>query len=247
MIRGRALERSIGRAGTHYRRVGRAEFQKQELGRLWDGTIVRGAPIDFHAIEWGDKPRRLAIECKEADGDTLEFGEKGLRETQVAALDRHITETVPPGMPIHVGYLVCDFTARKEVYRIDWSVATREFLSIAWRKSLTLTFFRAFGELCKESNRGDDKHRRVWVLDTALHPEIERATQEVAAERAAFAASGKPPIVLFDDSRPTRKQAALADRLRGPMPKPGTEEYRQRIAAAMTAGIDRQLRGKKRK
>jgi len=239
---GRELELAIGRAAARYLREGRAHLRRQFLPTvIGAGGYIRpagDAPIDFLGCTGPNEPqyvagRQLAVECKETSIDRLPVGE--LHESQRSAL------AVVHGLGAIV-LVVCDFTARGEVYAVTWQ-RVAEFYAKPWRKSLSLEWFRAMGLLLPETGRGEKGElRRTLFLDGKEHWARAHAQEAIEAERLA---NGTISLEVPDDESPP---APVRSEYAG-LTK---EQIQQRVRAAAMEGSGNALarsgrRGKWRK
>jgi penicillin-binding protein-related factor A (putative recombinase) len=179
-IRGRALEHAIGAAAVHYKRVDRAEIHKQVTPQTQYVGYSGKAPIDFRG--WcrdsaviGGQMRPCVLEAKECNGASLPFGEHLAQHQVEALLDNHARGILT--------WLIVDMTLEREVYRVG-GAELAAFVAAPWRSSLSLAWLRAFGELCKESDRDNPRKRAVWWLDVGRHPLQAASYLAVAAEKA---------------------------------------------------------------
>lgn len=203
MTHDNALELAVMRAFGHYQITGRGEIAKQHTPRLFGGTFVAPATIDFKGW-YGPTRQPLYVECKATTHTALEFSDKGIRESQLHAIRDAVLRD------IHA-LLVVDFTIEHETYVVN----AREIVKFAdapWRRSLSLFWLQAFGELAKESDRHDRKKRATWVLDTSPHPLREAAYLAVVEEKAR---AGGRIVELFPAERlrkgPSKAQESFRD------------------------------------
>jgi hypothetical protein len=229
---GRPLEQALARAAAHYRALGRQVFvDKQEVRRTYSGVHAKRADID---LTGGVDGRALALEAKMTAGDS--FALEPARAPQRAALSQRLADGADVA-------LVVEFTDHGEIFVADW-YTVQTFLVAAWRRSLTIDWFRAVGSLVPQMHANDQRRRCALWLDAAAHPDRAGAAARVEAERA-----GKPrfPIDGDDarddarDRRRTPRQLELAAR-HAQRPSPSDREaYQAYMLGLVDDGIQRQL------
>lgn len=226
MSTGSDLETAISAAARHYANMDKCELAKQHTPRRFDNQHTAKAPIDFKGW-YGPTRQPLYVEAKATSDGVIKFVPKdgdGIKENQLNAMRDAVTRGIRM-------VLVADFVREGEVYVIDVKHVVA-FADAPWKKSLSLFWCRAVGELAKVS--GEGKHRRVWFLDTIEHPEHAMAGLAIAAEKAK---SGSVELFPAELKAPKRVQARLSE----PMPGPNTDAYRERIMRASDAGLKRAM------
>lgn len=203
---GKPLELAIVHAATHYKKQGRCALARQYPRLAWrDGAMryASKAPIDFLGAHKGG--RALAIEAKEINDLSLELAtESGLSEDQRSAC----ALLYRLGADVHV---IVDVVPEREVYDLRWAVITT-FLNAPWRRSLSLQWMRAYGQLLPEENRDVEAERRVLFLDGDPHIGKETAYLAVVAEKAK-----SPVIDLAGDGEVKPRVSKDADTFRAIM------------------------------
>lgn len=174
IIRGRQAENAILKASRHYALVDRGEVARQHTPQNKYVGYSAKAPIDFRGWFGADR-QPCGIECKETAEQRIKFSDDKLKQSQVDAMRDSVRRNIQH-------WLIVDFSTEGETYRIDAKHVV-EFADKPWRSSLSLFWCRAFGELCKVSDRDTDK-MAIWWLDTVDHHEKEIAGLAVAAEKA---------------------------------------------------------------
>jgi penicillin-binding protein-related factor A (putative recombinase) len=213
-LRGRILERAIARAAKRCY-AERCELRKQETPTAT--STERGvfysasAPIDFLGVLEG---RACAIEAKQVKRGAL------LR-IYTHAQSSNVKWTSPQQEAMRRQHalgawvrLVIAFDEHGETFAIDWP-ALAVFLANPWRKSLSLDWCRAYGELVPDGPRFDAKARVVRFLEGVPHDARALALAAVLEERSK---------ALLSDSRALRRDVAKAPR--GPRTWTAAE-YRQ--------------------
>lgn len=234
-MRGASLEAGIRHAGALYRQARRCAVIKQEIRRLWDGTPAGKAPVDFIG-PMGQ--RTIAIEAKETEKSYFEiFNEKVIAPAQIKACG----ELAACGADV---YLVVDFTSWGEVYSVPWADVAA-FLAAPWLTHLPFDWFRAYGKLLPDVNRGEADKRRVMFLDGARHDESELSLDRVLKEKAAAA---ERPAAPERELRPTKAQLELRARYaQRPDPVKDPEGHRRYMVELVNEGMMNAARGKARK
>jgi penicillin-binding protein-related factor A (putative recombinase) len=183
--RGRPLERAIGRAGRIYQREGRAEIKKlptpivtvPELGTFHSEK----QPIDFRGTLAGG--RSIAIEAK-----LVSRGAALSVHVGTDASDAHLTSKQQEALREQHQFgawtrLVVAFDEHGETFAIEWPPLDA-FLEAPWRKSISLEWCRAYGELVPDGPRLDVKARACRFLDGRPHEDRELALAHVLEERS---------------------------------------------------------------
>lgn len=224
--RGKPAELAVLRAANRYRREGRCALVRQEprISAGPDGTVIRTgtAAIDFvgcHGREAG--ARALCIEVKSTHRSAWPLSE--IRSEQIAALDLFASL----GADCR---LVVAFEAQAESYILGWPTVSK-FIADPWRESLSVAWCRAFGLVIEEQDRSDPGKRLAPFLDAQEHASAALARVAVIEEREA---------ALSRPARPEPSQEAL-ELPPATYVAPSEEERRQRIMAACSEGIGRQL------
>lgn len=222
MSTGSDLEFAIAAAAKHYQAVDKCELAKQHTPRLHSGVYQGKASVDFKGWHGVDR-KPFYLEAKATSDGHVAFADvgDGIREKQLDAMRDAVTRGIRM-------VLVIDFVREGEVYVIDVEHVV-EFAKAPWRKSLSLHWARAYGEMAKVSVEG--KHRRVWFLDTRLHDLHGGAFLAVAAERAQ--AKGVVVDLYPVEQRPNKARAGrFATR-----PAPGTEEHKEYVRQLADEGM----------
>lgn len=190
VIRGRALELAVKRAAVDYRKDGRAlllqQFPRTATGPGGSVVFAGQAPIDFlGAWKIDGEIYGAALECKETAEPRLSLTDekKGLHADQRATIQ----------MFDDFGYdcrVIIDFTGAGECYIVPW-FQIAAFCAAPWRRSLSLRWCRAHGQLVPSIKVDGDKSKAMF-LDAEAHPESEKALLEIWDERK------NKPIVSLD-------------------------------------------------
>lgn len=190
MSTGADLENAIMTAARVYQKQDRAELVKQHTPRLHSGFYRARAPIDFKG--WANPGRQpLYIEAKATSDGKVAFTNvgDGIKEVQFEAMKTAVARRIRM-------LLVVWFVPENEMYAIDAQHVV-DFAAIAWRKSLSLYWCRARGDLMRFDGR------RAWFLDAAPHPFQATAEEAVRAE-----CEGKKVIELFPSESTAVTQGA---------------------------------------
>jgi hypothetical protein len=225
---GASLVNALLRAARYYAANGRPVFlQRQEH-----------TPGRTHAhadLVGGVDGRAVALEAKMTRGDYFPLEPK--RAAQRAAL----SELRSRGAGVA---LVVEFTDHGEIYVASWW-RVEQFLVAAWRRSLSLTWFRAWGHLIPQLHAGDESRRCALWLDFETYPTWRQALELLDAERAGqpvFAIDGDLERDAARDRRRSSRQSQL-DECLAARPAPGTEEYRAYVRQLAQEGVGRVLKG----
>jgi len=232
MSTGSDLETAILAAARVYQQQDRAELQKQRTPRLHSGTYCAKSPVDFKGW-YGPGRQPIYIEAKATSDGKVSFSDigDGIREKQLEAMRDAAWRSIRM-------LLVVDFVPLGEVYCIDTREVVR-FADAPWRKSLSLHWCRAFGELAKVETFNTPgmraRKKRVWLLDTQPHEGREAAYRPVVADKQR---TNGAVVDLFPvEIAPSRKRAQrFAQR-----PQPGTEEHKEYVRALADEGLRRQM------
>lgn len=226
--RGRELELAVKRAAVEYRKESRAclvqQFPRTATGP--GGTLVYAgsAPADFLGAIGNVAS---AVECKECAAKSFPLA--NIDTEQRAALDAFEAY----GFDV---FLVIDMAAYGEVYILPYFTVAA-FIAAPYRKSLTIDYLRAFGQLVPME--GEDKKRRALFLDAVAHPEADRALLSFWDDRK------DKPLVSLDgpddtDEEPTERK---------PSPYAGLtkDQIKERLRAAVEEGLVNQLKEQSKK
>jgi penicillin-binding protein-related factor A (putative recombinase) len=223
--RGKALEGAVRRAAVAYRKADPKScllIQQHPRVAMINGFMreVGTAPADFLGAIAG-KP--AAVECKETEEPSWP-----LSKMDGAQLDA-LSVMHAAGFDVR---LVIDFKVMFEVYSIAWQWFA-DFVAAPWRKSLSLTWCRAYGELVPQDDREKPDHRRVRFLDGRPHVQLATCLEAITLERQTL------PVVSLDP--PDIVGTAHVPSL------PRTKEEREAATlAAVNEGVGRQLELAKR-
>lgn len=177
MTPGAALEYGIRKAAEHYAAAGRAELHKQATPRSHAGRYIGTAPTDFRGWARTEAGTRspLYVEAKHTTHARLDFDDKGIDFNQLDAMRDAVRRRIRSLLVVELAAPI------NEVYVVDAAEVVR-FAAHPWRASLSLDWLRAHGEVAKFEV---EPHRRVWFLDTRVHPDRASARLRVVQERAS--------------------------------------------------------------
>jgi penicillin-binding protein-related factor A (putative recombinase) len=223
-MRGRSLELAVKHAAIAYRKEGRECVLVQQYPRTGtgkDGVLIYAgdAPADFlGAID--NYP--AAVECKETARKSFPLSK--IEPDQRAALDAFEES----GFDVR---LIVDLTGLEECYVLPW-FQVAAFIMAPWRKSLSLTWLRAFGQLAPYVEVNGQF--RCLFLDAVAHPEAEQCLLDVWDERKS-----KPLVSLDgdDDDEPVEQKVS-------PYKGLTQDQIKERLMEAVHAGLVRQRAAK---